>query len=218
MSPNQFRGIASNTHRDLHGERVTKQALEQFARQSMEKGDAMWGYWSHQTTLPPIMLTSKEYVEPTGDGEHQLVVEGEVYGESDYQTIADSSLVVEEVATLDLTLDTVASSGRGQSEITIAFDPRNIEPRSAKSAFQDIAKALPTARETHVQKEILEDFVVFVSISFALGFIQRYGEVAADGVLRLTKKCDSYSGARGDETVGQRSGRRPQRCCPDFFS
>jgi hypothetical protein len=185
MSPKQFRGIASTTHRDRQGERVTKDALEQFAGQFPDRAESAWGYWNHLTSLPPTMLATKEYVEPRDDGEHQLVVEGFLFAEDDYQNLAHSGVVIKELLTLPVPSITPPPMTLGQSEILVAYNPHSIDRAVADSIILAIGEEIPTARELHIEKGLLGEVVVFITIQFIDGFIQRFGELAADGVHRL---------------------------------
>ena len=63
MSKQNFEGIAATTHIDRHGERLTKEFLEEVVHQFKEGQQPMWGYWYHMTTLPPVTVTIEQEVE-----------------------------------------------------------------------------------------------------------------------------------------------------------
>lgn len=83
-----IRGVAATTHIDRHGDRLSKEALEQMARDFLEKGHLL--YWNHETTLPPIGLVIQAWVEERKDGEHQLVYEGCLLREKDTYYLPES--------------------------------------------------------------------------------------------------------------------------------
>jgi len=70
--------VASTTHIDRHNTRMTKEALESAAAQ-INSGRKPVLTMEHDVTLPPIGKILHAWIEPTEDGEYQLLTQQEIF-------------------------------------------------------------------------------------------------------------------------------------------
>ena len=128
MSQNHhFRGIASTTHEDIHGERVTREFLEQQAAMFKENQQIMWGYWNHLTTMPPTMIVTNQEVEKRDDGEYQLVVQGERFEEEYFETYTKSGIEIPTITKQDIFETIKEEQDSDSGKLIIQYDPRNFD-------------------------------------------------------------------------------------------
>jgi len=182
MSREPFRGIAATTHLDKHGECVSKQLLDQWVADFRESGEPLWSYWNHQTTLPPILLVTKERVEQSDDGEYVLAVEGVILGEDDFEILPQSDLERVQVSSKEVTEVLKATPVRLET-LEISYDPRNFNPDEASPIIASIDELIPTTQRMFVRKSEIPQVVVWILVAFATGLVQRVGEVVADRTL-----------------------------------
>jgi hypothetical protein len=189
MSRNKFRGIASTTHIDGHGEWVTKEFLEHLAAKFKDGQQGMWGYWNHLTTLPPTFIITDEEVEKRNDGDFQLVMKGERYEEEDYENLLQTDILIPEVTKQNIleTIQETQSSDLG--ELLIRYDPRNFDPDEIDPIIDSINDLVQTRRAHYIRKAEIPQPVLFILLAFATGFFARLGEVTAD---KVRKKASLY--------------------------
>lgn len=183
----RIQGVMATTHVDLHGERLTKEALEQMADESLSEYP-LWMNWNHQTTLPPIGVITSQTVEPTEDGEYQLIVEGEMLDDED-----NVPLPLSDIGGLDITWDKVAeilksTQPSSTGHLEISYDIRNFESESVKPIIQSLNEIVPATEHIRVRKAEVPPAVIWVLVVFAGGFVARFGEVAADKSMEVAKK------------------------------
>ena len=77
----EINGIGASTQADSQGRRISRESLEQAAREINE--NQQWIFWNYQTTLPPIGLITRARVEPMVGGEYQLKYGGYWLDEED---------------------------------------------------------------------------------------------------------------------------------------
>jgi hypothetical protein len=184
----KFRGIAATTHVDLHGDQFTKEALEKTVEEFYTKNEPVWGFWNHQVTLPPITVVTSQEVKEAGDGEYQLVVEGEFFEEKKFELLEESGLVF-----TVLTEDVLEGSPDlppilAHEYLEIIFDPRNFRQNDAKKIITSINEVVETKSDLIVRKAEIPQPILYVLVAFAGGFIARYGEMVADKSKELAKE------------------------------
>ncbi len=184
---NRFRGVMATTHLDRHGERITREALEQIAEVDLS-AHPLWLNWNHQTTLPPIGVITSQRVEPTEDGEYQLVNEGELLGEEDREFLPRSNVNGLDVTWSEVneTLKSTKPSATGHLEIT--YDIRNYDSEDVAPIIQSLNEIVPTTEQISVRKAEIPPAVIWVFVGFAAGFVARFGEVTADKLMEKAKK------------------------------
>lgn len=77
------RRIIATTHLDLQFHKLTKEALEAFAKSINEGGRPIITV-EHDSTIPPRGKTTRAWVERTEDGEYQLVVLQDIFEEREH--------------------------------------------------------------------------------------------------------------------------------------
>jgi len=189
MSRNPFHGIASTTHKDRHGERVTKEFLEHQAVIFKDGKQSMWGYWNHLTTLPPIFIVTDEKVEKRDDGEYQLVMKGERFEEEDFENLFQTDILIPEVTEQDILEIVQETPSSDSGELLIRYDPRNFNPDEIDPIIDSINEMVPTKRAHYVRKAEIPQPVLFILLAFATGFFARLGEVTAD---KARQKASSF--------------------------
>jgi hypothetical protein len=180
MSKKGFRGVAATTDLDKHGERFSKESLERSVADFQAASEPEWGYWNHQMTLPPILLMTDQKVQERSDGEYELVVEGVIFEEEDFEDLHTSGIIVPEIMD-DAVKDLLHSLQALPSEyLKVSYDPRNFEQSKANLVIASINELVPTRQKHITRKAELPEAVVFVLVAFAGGFVARFGELAAD--------------------------------------
>ncbi len=184
-------GIGATTHVDAHGERFTKEALEQMAQEIAERQQLM--FWNHETTLPPIGLITKAWVEQRDDGEYQLRYEGYLFEDDDVEFLPQS-----EVQDLDLTWEDVkteigSTTSSESGHLTILYDPRNFDDKDAAPIITDISRLVTTESDHYVRKAELPAAVIWMLVGFAgghiaSGFFNKLGEVLADKTIEAGRQ------------------------------
>jgi len=184
-----IRGIASTTHVDKHGEKISREALEDMAKEFPSKFINV----NHETTLPPIGIIDKTWVEKRDDGEFQLVYEGYLFEENDSILLPDSDVEGLKVTWDDIryVIDEIPSSSSGQ--LTIRYDPRNFDTDEITQIVGELNELVDTNQGLYIRKSELPQPVIWVLVGFigghiASGFLARFGEVAADKMIELGKE------------------------------
>lgn len=187
MAGDRFRAIASTTHVDRQGDRVSRAALEGMAADFRDRGVPMLSYWNHQTTLPPIWLVTHQYVERRDDGEYQLVAEGQALTEDDFSTLAQRDLAVPQLA--DESVAAILESTRSLPilRLEISYDPANFDSDDVDPVIDSINELVPATQEHYMRKGEAPQVVIWVALMFATGFVSRLGEVTADKTLEMAE-------------------------------
>lgn len=184
-------GVSATTHMDLHGERLSREELEQLAQSETDHPQIM--YWNHETTLPPIGIITDNWVEKREDGEYQLAFEGYYFGNEDVEPLPHSG-----IKGLDVTWEQIvdilnvdATSSPGYLEVM--YDPRNFDEKEVIPLIGEINKLVETSAGQYRRKAELPHPVIWLLVGFvgghiAGGFFSRLGEVAADKVLEAGEK------------------------------
>jgi hypothetical protein len=191
MSKYKFSGIASTTHKDRHGDRVSKEFLEDQVKTFKEHQQPVWGYCKHLTSLPPSNIVTDQAVELRNDGEYQLVVHGEMYDLEDFENLLQTDIIVPEVTGKDVTeiIQRLKTSDVG--ELQIQYDPKNFNPSEVEPIIESINELIPTKSVFFIRKAEIPPPVIFVLLAYATGFIARLGEVTADKVLKQASSVSS---------------------------
>jgi hypothetical protein len=189
MSRRHFQGIASTTHIDKHGERVSREFLEQQVIDFKNKQQPLLGFWNHFNTLPPITITTDQLVEKREDGEYQLVVKGEILEEGDFEDLLNTNIIVNEITEKEIEAAIIKLQHSNKDELKILYDPRNFNPSDVDPIIASLNELVPVKSGHYIRKAEFPHPVIFVLLAFATGFIARLGEVAANKVL---KKASSF--------------------------
>lgn len=185
-------GAFATTHLDRHGERLTKEALEDMAAQYATGRDPSWIYWNHETTLPPIGVLESVRVEGRPDGEYQLSFEGDLLGSESYDLLIRKPLVGLQTTESELLARVPDPAPQSAGRLTLLFDPRNFEEKDVEAALSEIAELLPVESAEYVRKAEIPHAVIWLLVGWAggqlaSGFISRIGELAADATLAASK-------------------------------
>jgi len=180
----KFLAVVATTHRDRHGDRFTKEALEQAVEDFRASDQPLWMNWDHQTTLPPIGITTALKVEPREDGEFQLVAEGEFLDSGHYELLPQSEIsgldiIWAQVAEL---LNNIELSAEGHIEIS--YDHINFAPAEVAPVIRSLNELVPTEERHRARKSFVPQPVIWVLVEFAGGIIARFGEVTADKFMK----------------------------------
>lgn len=191
MSKYKFSGIASTTHRDRHGDQVSKEFLEDQVKIFKEQLQPVWGYCKHLTSLPPSNIVTDQAVELRDDGEYQLVVHGEMYDLEDFENLLQTDIIVPEVTGEDVIEIIQRLKTSDLDELQIQYDPKNFNPSEVEPIIDSINDLIPTKSEFYIRKAEIPPPVIFVLLAYATGFIARFGEVTADRVLKQASSVSS---------------------------
>ena len=97
MKDQSVQGVAATTHLDKTGERFSKEKLEAIAREVSEDPQRQYMYWEHETTLPPIGITHKLWVEKCAEGdEYQLMFESTLFGDEYASTLIEQIISIDD--------------------------------------------------------------------------------------------------------------------------
>jgi hypothetical protein len=183
-------GIATTTHIDRHGERLSKEFLEEMAQNLSDQARIM--YWNHETTLPPIAIMTNEWVEEREDGEYQLAFDGYFLSDEDIELLPQSK-----IEGLDVTREQVAEilssmTPTPSGQLRISYDPRNFDVGEVTPVIEEINELVETHQDLYVRKAELPQAVIWVLVGFAgghiaSGFFIRLGEMAAEKTVGTTK-------------------------------
>jgi hypothetical protein len=186
----RIRGIASTTHIDRHGERLSKEALEDMAQNLSDQAKLI--YWNHETTLPPIAMLTNEWVEKREDGEYQLAFEGYFLSNEDIEFLPQSNIEGLDITWEQVTeiLNAIPPSPSGH--IGISYDPRNFDPEEVTPIIEEMNELVETHQDLYSRKAELPQAVIWILVGFAgghiaSGFFTRLGEMAAEKVVETTK-------------------------------
>lgn len=179
----KFSGIMATTHLDKHNERLDKESLEKSADAINNSDQSFWITWNHQSTLPPIGIVERAWVEQMPDEEYALHCEGILFEEEERLGITrDFDVRPEDLSELDLKLET----------LDISHDPRNFTDGDIKQVIEELSIDVPVGNNQFIRKSEVPQSVIFVIAAFvgggiAGGFLNRIGEVAADKAIEVTK-------------------------------
>ena len=200
-------GVLATTHLDRHGERFTKEDLEQIAKEETLSDHPIWLNWNHQTTLPPIGVFTHHRVQARQDGEYELVTDIEMLGDEDYEELQNSSIqVVDDRAVAILrTLEPATPS-----YLEISYDTLNFAPVAVRPVVKSLNEIVPTREEPTVRKAEIPEAVFWVLIGgIVSGFITRLGEVLADKALETGRSLLKQLGERFAKLLELDPANRP---------
>lgn len=212
-------GIGASTDLDAHGERFTKEALEQMAQGMNDRAQLM--YWNHETTLPPIGIITSAWVEQREDGEYQLFYEGYLFEDGDTEFLPNSEIMGLDISQDDVKriIDSTELAGTGTGHLRITYDPRNFDPENIDPIIDKFNEVVETEQGFYGRKAEIPHAVIWVLIGFAAGniaagFFTRIGEIAAEQALELAKNYYKQLGNYFEDLFKQ---AKPEGIPPDII-
>lgn len=213
--PKALAGVLATTHRDKHGEQLSKEHLEAMLNEIHGRDSPAWIYWDHQTTLPPVGLITSAKVDLREDGEYQLTFESELLDSDSYVALPQSLTKGLDVSEAELRSRIPAPSIQPDGELILLFDPRNFDESDVKDALGEIKELLPATHAQYVRKAEVPHPVIWFLVGWAggqilSGFFTKMGEVAAETFLAASRE----SFTRLNKTVASllkksKGGNRP---------
>ncbi len=138
----QFVTTMATTHVDLHGERFAKELLEEFASEKQ----TIWLSWDHQTTLPPLGIAKATSVRLRDDGEYELVGEGEIFDDEDYEELVNSNIVLPDPQVIN------SAEYIPISFLEVAYDQVNFSPNEIRPLIEWLNEIILDQQKIVVRK------------------------------------------------------------------
>lgn len=171
----------ATTHVDLHGDRLTKSALEGMVKQMSEAEEPQWMYMEHDTTLPPIGRVVGARLVQLEDGEYAVDGEMEIYRVDSYGDVAESDI--------DTTLSNAdvmfqrSLPPEGPPGIEIFYDPLNYDTEMVEQFMEETSEVLSVEARPLLRKALTPLSILIVAIVtpislFAKGFFTEMGKDA----------------------------------------
>jgi hypothetical protein len=175
-----MQGVFATTHVDRHGDRFTKEALEQMVEDFRSSNRPNWIYWNHETTLPPIGHLGDQQVELREDGEYQIVGDSTLFSgqwseEAGHDNINGLNITIQEI---DNILAPIVLDKEGR--LVVTYDTINYSSDSIRPIIESLNEVVPTEEQVMRRKAEIPHEVIWVLVAFAGGIVARYGERAAD--------------------------------------
>jgi hypothetical protein len=159
--------VVATTNVDLQHDRLTKNCLEDMAKQA-NGGRAIQQWIEHDRTLPPMGKTLRAWVEPMGDVEYKLVMESVVFEEEKEIRLPDGTMGILQESDSDHR-PFVRSLKEVEGDVDIAYDPANFESDSELKAFQQEIRTGADFSERYTgRKSLIPDPEVIISLGKAV--------------------------------------------------
>ena len=143
-----IKSIAATTHIDLHGTKLTKEHLEMMAEKANSSSAVAMGI-EHDVTLPPIGKTIRACVEPTEDGEFQLVIFQEEFENTRNIDLPDGTVAWMQASKQDQR-PFARSNQQAFEMIEVSFDLVNFESKEDVSNFLKELRQVTDFREQNL--------------------------------------------------------------------
>ncbi len=203
--------VAATTHVDRHYHRLTKEGLERLAR-GYNGSEAGVLNVEHDRTLPPIGKMIEAWVEPTDDGEYQLVVMLEEFDDIYNVKLPDGTMLLGQRSSTD-DRPFVSLHHTAPAQTDIAIDPTNFRSKEDLKAFlQAIDEDTPITKSQFSRKSWVNDaqtiitlsepFLIYLLGRQAINKIQgRLADEVADDAVRFYRLIRSVAVAMARYTV-----------------
>jgi hypothetical protein len=162
----KIKAIAATTHIDKQNMRITKEALENAAKDIRESGAVPAMKIEHDTIIPPIGKVIDGWVEKREDGEYQLVVIQEVFSGFSEVTLPDGSTAFLESSDSDERPFVVEKETDLLNDLKIYVDYANFESEDDYKKFRDEIKEVGEFEEGVIgRKSFIPDPEMIIAIS-----------------------------------------------------
>lgn len=203
-----FEAILTTTNVDSHGERITKQTIEDFFKQ-FKANAPRWGYLNHDITGPATHVVRDPYLHTREDGEIEL---------RGYIDVYDPEFLKgwESGEYRGLSISYRGRQYRFSSDedaVDLLFDPLNFDSESVLETVRELntlgvaCNAREWRRKATMSDAILIVTGVLLLKPFIDGFAKRIGERFADKLASLFEKARGPNPTfvlEGFHTVGGR--------------
>lgn len=132
-----LRSIGATTHVDRHNMKMTKEALDSAAKQINGEACPTVGL-EHDVTLPPLGKTLKGTVEPTKDGEFQLIILQEIFEKVTSVKLPDGGTAIMQESEIDKR--PFITESKQLDKIHLAYDIVNFSSQNEIDEFQNTIK------------------------------------------------------------------------------
>jgi len=185
----KLKGVIATTHTDRHNMRMSKEALDSAVDQIKGNFAPLVGL-EHDVTLPPLGKVMDAYVEPTEDGEFQLVAVSEVFEESKEIVLPDGSLAWIQESKNDRRPFKGVDTG-APNKLEISIDPVNFQTKEDSEKFVSELRVFGEFKSsTHLRKALISDpqlIITFTNsiITYLIGqkVIEKVGDKILEPVL-----------------------------------
>jgi hypothetical protein len=158
--------IVATTHVDKHNMKITKEALENAAKDIRESGSVPAMKIEHDTIIPPIGKVIDGWVEEREDGEYQLVVIQEVFRNVQEITLPDGTTALLESSESDRRPFVVDKETNLLTDLKISVDFANFESQDDYKKFRDEIKQVGNFEEGVIgRKSAIPDPEMIIAIS-----------------------------------------------------
>ena len=162
----KMKAIAATTHIDKQNMRITKEALENAAKDIRESGTVPAMKIEHDTIIPPIGKVIDGWVEKREDGEYQLVIIQEVFSSFSEVTLPDGSTAFLESSDSDERPFVVEKETHLLNDLKISVDYANFESEDDYKKFRDEIKEVGEFEEGVIgRKSFIPDPEMIIAIS-----------------------------------------------------
>ena len=125
--------------------------------------------------MPPLGVARATSVRLRGDGEYELIGEGELFGDEDYEELSKSKIALPDQQEID------SAKYIPISFLEVAYDQVNFSPDEIRPLIESLNEVIPTDEKIVVRKSEIPVAVIWILIGgISGGFISRLGEVLAD--------------------------------------
>jgi hypothetical protein len=161
--------VVATTHIDAHRTKITVEGLESAAKR-INDGDKAIFTINHDRTIPPSGKAVKAWVELRDDGEHQLVVETEVFEERSEITLKNGMVLYHEASETDQNPFS-DPNGEVSDGFEISYDPVNFSSREdADNFFTELKleSEISFTTKTFFRKSLIPDPEIVFKIPTAI--------------------------------------------------
>ncbi len=164
--------VIASTHRDRHGERLSKAELEQLLAGMPEQ--RLMNY-NHDPRRPPIARAFNDRLERLDDGEYAIRSDIEVLDEEVFPTIGGVSIAFTRIP--------LAGHDEPEPELEISFNPRMVERARLEEALGGWDRLESKAALSERSEKAAVETILLIWLIVANGF---WSELGAD-VYRFAK-------------------------------
>lgn len=206
--------IIATTHTDIHGDKLTKTALETLTAEALPVL-----FWNHQTTFRPIAVVERTWIEALQDGEYQLCAAVKFLSEEDYGNLYESDIIAvtpEEAHAVAHEYATVPT------QLTVFYDPQSSADADFARLIEDCNKLISTSKELVVHKsldflDIISTGLTYLVAIYTLGLVEELGKQTAEALLskgkafycELGEKIEAFCTSRSKAPLHQIYLRTP---------
>ncbi|MGB8509564.1 MAG: TIR domain-containing protein [Pyrinomonadaceae bacterium] len=162
--------VLATTHIDRHFMKITKEALED-AAEELNAGRRLPATIEHDLTLPPFGKTLKAWVEPREDGEHQLIVEREIFDDLLWAELDDGVKLFKQESKTDK-YPFVDRYSEMTEDVFLAYDWVNFDSKEdIKSFINDVKDQSQVEFKTDIfgRKSLIPDPEFIIGIAKVIG-------------------------------------------------